>query len=70
MEIIEAVSHERPSEAEIQEFERRLGGRLPADYREFLSCWNGGRATASTFRFRDSAEEGARFERCLVFWSG
>lgn len=36
------------SESEIAAFEAEVGATLPADYREFLLTWNGGRPVPDT----------------------
>lgn len=58
MNIIEPISSERlGSRAQLAPLERRLGGRAPDDYVDFLLMHNGGRADNSTFEFKDGAGE-------------
>jgi hypothetical protein len=45
------------SEADVERFERRLGHRLPADYREFLLNYNGGRPVVGHVIGRDDDPE-------------
>lgn len=40
----------------ISEFERRVGARLPNDYREFLLRWNGGTPSPNTVSVPDLAD--------------
>jgi cell wall assembly regulator SMI1 len=55
MEITERLSQHGASDADIQNFESVIDAKLPTDYRDFLSVWNGGRPAASNF---DTAEQG------------
>src|SRR5262245_12481319 len=41
------------SEVALAEFEKRIGSRLPEDYREFLLAYNGGKPKVSKFVFAD-----------------
>ena len=52
MTIVEHLSDDRPSPADIATFEVTIQGKLPDDYREFLLNENGGRPEPRVFHFK------------------
>ena len=71
MQIIEAISEERPaSRDQLVWLEQRFGARLPDDYVAFLLQHNGGRAAASAFEFSNEDGEAIRSRVDWFFGAG
>jgi hypothetical protein len=61
MKIIKAGSETGANEREIEELERRVRSRLPADYRQFMIEFNGGEPQPRAFEGPDGEGSAVRF---------